>query len=55
MEESVAEHFEGNRCVNCMCHSTENLYSYASTNLLRVADGWAHQLQDAEEFGRLQV
>jgi len=38
MEASVAEHFEGNRCINCMCHSTENLYSYRSTSLLRAAD-----------------
>ena len=38
MEASVAEHFEGNRCINCMCHSTENLYSYSATNLLRAAD-----------------
>ena len=38
MEASVAEHFDGNRCINCMCHSTENLYNYRSTSLLRVAD-----------------
>ena len=38
MEASVDEHFEGNRCINCMCHSTENLYQYRSTSLLRAAD-----------------
>ena len=38
MEASVAEHFESNRCINCMCHSTENLYSFRSTALLRAAD-----------------
>ena len=38
MEASVSEHFEGNRCINCMCHSTENLYSFRSTALLRAAD-----------------
>jgi hypothetical protein len=26
LEESVAEHFPGNHCINCMCHSTENVY-----------------------------
>jgi raffinose synthase len=43
MEASAAEHFAGNRVVNCMCHSTENLLSYASTNLLRVADDFYPQ------------
>ena len=38
MEASVSEHFKGNRCINCMCHSTENLFNYRSTNLLRAAD-----------------
>ena len=26
LEESVAEHFPGNACINCMCHSTNDLY-----------------------------
>ena len=26
LEASVATHFGGNHCINCMCHSTENLY-----------------------------
>ncbi len=28
MEESVAHHFPGNNCINCMCHSTEDLYRW---------------------------
>ncbi len=26
LEASVAEHFPGNNCINCMCHSTNDLY-----------------------------
>ena len=26
LEKSVLTHFTGNQCINCMCHSTENLY-----------------------------
>lgn len=26
LESSVAAHFPGNHCINCMCHSTENMY-----------------------------
>ena len=26
LERSVAQNFPGNACINCMCHSTENLY-----------------------------
>ena len=26
MEQSVAHHFPGNNCINCMCHSTEDIY-----------------------------
>jgi raffinose synthase len=26
LEKSVQRHFSGNHCINCMCHSTENLY-----------------------------
>ena len=28
LEDSVAMHFPGNHCINCMCHSTENLYRW---------------------------
>ena len=30
--------FKGNRLINCMCHSTENLFNYRTSNLLRAAD-----------------
>ena len=30
MEDSVAHHFPGNNCINCMCHSTEDLYRWAA-------------------------
>lgn len=26
LEDSVAQHFSENHVINCMCHSTENLY-----------------------------
>lgn len=26
LEQSVERHFPGNHCINCMCHSTENIY-----------------------------
>ena len=26
LEDSVNTFFPGNHCINCMCHSTENLY-----------------------------
>lgn len=26
LEDSVAAHFPGNHCINCMCGSTEDLY-----------------------------
>lgn len=29
MEQSVAHHFPGNNCINCMCHSTEDIYRYS--------------------------
>jgi raffinose synthase len=42
MENSVAERFpSGNgaaNCINCMCHSTENLYRYKSTSVARASD-----------------
>lgn len=30
LESSVQASFPGNHCINCMCHSTENLYRYVS-------------------------
>lgn len=38
MEESVTRHFGSDRCINCMCHSTENLFAYRSTSVIRAAD-----------------
>lgn len=29
LEDSIRNNFLGNHCINCMCHSTENLYRYA--------------------------
>jgi raffinose synthase len=37
-EASVRAHFGGNHCINCMCHSTENLYRMADTAVARVSD-----------------
>ena len=28
LEQSVQTSFPGNHCINCMCHSTENIYRY---------------------------
>ena len=41
LEDSVEQHFPGNHCINCMCHSTENLYRWASL-ALQQAVGNAH-------------
>lgn len=38
LEASVARHFPGNAVLNCMCHSTENIYSWDKTALARVSD-----------------
>ncbi|EKX38074.1 hypothetical protein GUITHDRAFT_165320 [Guillardia theta CCMP2712] len=37
MEQSVKEHLSGN-CINCMCHPTENLYSFKDTAIARASD-----------------
>ncbi len=34
MEQSVKENLHGN-CINCMCHPTENLYSFRETSVAR--------------------
>ena len=44
-----------NRCINCMCHSTENLYSYGVTNLLRVADDFYPREADSHPVHLQQV
>lgn len=38
LEESVAHYFRGNHCINCMCHSTENLYRMQWTAVARASD-----------------
>jgi len=38
MEASVAEHFDANRCINCMCHASDNIFAYRTTAVLRAAD-----------------
>ena len=30
LEDSVGQHFPGNALINCMCHSTNNLYRQAA-------------------------
>jgi Raffinose synthase or seed imbibition protein Sip1 len=31
LEDSIARHFPGNHAINCMCHSTENIYRCVSS------------------------
>lgn len=38
LEMSVGKHFPGNHLINCMCHSNENLFRYAETNIVRASD-----------------
>eukprot|EP00891_Asterochloris_glomerata_P005278 jgi/Astpho2/5278/e_gw1.00074.14.1_t len=38
LEDSIQKHFPGNHCINCMCHSTENLYRMRETAVARVSD-----------------
>jgi raffinose synthase len=42
MENSVVQNFQGENgavnCINCMCHSTENLYRYKITSVARASD-----------------
>jgi len=38
LEASATKHFSGHSLINCMCHSTENLYHMAHSNLARVSD-----------------
>jgi len=38
LEESVEKHFPGNHVINCMCHSTENLYRMLNTAVARASD-----------------
>lgn len=38
LEASVQEHFPGNHLINCMCHSTEDLYNMTHSNWARASD-----------------
>eukprot|EP00803_Ostreobium_quekettii_P009062 evm.model.scf_1268.6 EVM.evm.TU.scf_1268.6 scf_1268:41483-45214(-) len=38
LESSVAKYFPGNHCINCMCHSTENIYRFENTAVARASD-----------------
>ena len=38
LEASVKENFPSNATINCMCHSTENIYHFDSTALARASD-----------------
>lgn len=38
MEESVSYHFGDDKCINCMCHSSENWFAYRTTSVIRAAD-----------------
>ena len=55
MEASVSEHFEGNRCINCMCHSTENLYAYESTAVARASDDFYPRRPDSHTLHIVNV
>ena len=36
LEESIQTHFPGNHAINCMCHSTENIYQMRDSAVIRV-------------------
>ncbi|KAK3257512.1 hypothetical protein CYMTET_33404, partial [Cymbomonas tetramitiformis] len=38
LEASVKQHFPGNHVINCMCHSTENIYRFESSAVARASD-----------------
>jgi len=38
LEASVEESFGAQHAINCMCHSTENLYNYKHTAMARASD-----------------
>lgn len=51
MEASVSEKFTsdtgGVNCINCMCHSTENLYRYQKTAVARASDDFFPEKPDS--------
>eukprot|EP00200_Dunaliella_tertiolecta_P005843 CAMPEP_0202343484 /NCGR_PEP_ID=MMETSP1126-20121109/3581_1 /ASSEMBLY_ACC=CAM_ASM_000457 /TAXON_ID=3047 /ORGANISM="Dunaliella tertiolecta, Strain CCMP1320" /LENGTH=1166 /DNA_ID=CAMNT_0048934551 /DNA_START=372 /DNA_END=3872 /DNA_ORIENTATION=- len=38
LEDSIARNFQDNHAINCMCHSTENMYRMAGTSIARASD-----------------
>jgi len=52
MENSVAEHFVSDNggvdCINCMCHSTENLYRYHATSVARASEDFFPDRSDSQ-------
>ena len=38
LEKSVKRHFPTNGLINCMCHSTENIFNFGDSALARVSD-----------------
>ena len=41
LENSIAANFAGNHAINCMCHSTENIYRWRDTAVARASGEWA--------------
>lgn len=39
LEDSIATHFKDNHAINCMCHSTENIYRWRDTAVARASGG----------------
>jgi raffinose synthase len=52
MENSVAERFTSDNggidCINCMCHSTENLYRYHATSVARASEDFFPDRSDSQ-------
>lgn len=38
LEDSMGTHFPGNHAINCMCHSTENIYQMRDSAVIRASD-----------------
>lgn len=38
LEDSIEKHLPGNHAINCMCHSTENIYGMRDTAIIRASD-----------------
>lgn len=59
MENSVAERFVAENgattCINCMCHSTENLYRYKSTSIARAADDFYPERPESQTVHLVNV